>query len=185
MQILLCYHLFPFRFFMFLLYAPLLVFSYTLPYSQFQNIAHSSKYIAFGSNPCYYQEKVLAMFDFQTHINSPIAKESLTHYTEDANSVLSRGDMFIIPPESLHYITPGPDADFFTFSFQPDIFGETNHCNRLANHFLSNLTINKEIYPKITLPSDELLHTEGSRQILFISTQGLMYVHRPRSGSDP
>lgn len=90
-----------------------------------------------------------------------IARGRLTHYVENASSVLSRGDMFIIPPGSLHYIAPGPDADFYTFSFQPDIFGETNHCNRLVNHFLSTLTANREIQPKITLPSEELLPTEG------------------------
>jgi len=92
-----------------------------------------------------------------------VDKGSLTHYVGNASSVLSRGEMFIIPPGSTHYIKGGTDAVFYSFSFMPDTFGEPTDSNRMAVGFLRTLeqADNDEIHPKITVPSDEVLHIES------------------------
>lgn len=92
-----------------------------------------------------------------------VAKGSLTHYVGNASSVLTRGDMFIIPPGTSHHITRGTDAEFYSFSFMPDTFGEPTDSNRLAVGFLRTLEKagNDHIHPKITVPSDEVLHIES------------------------
>ncbi len=70
--------------------------------------------------------------------------------------------MFIVPPGIQHFIKAAPGSLFYTFSFVSDIFGDTNDCNRIVIQLLNTLLSekNQEIYPKVTLPSDELLHTE-------------------------
>jgi len=91
-----------------------------------------------------------------------LSKGSLTHYVAQSSSVLNKGDMFIVPPGTQHYIETAPDSLFYTFSFMQDIFGETNDCNRIVVQLLESLLSDqyREIYPKITLPNEELLYTE-------------------------
>jgi len=92
-----------------------------------------------------------------------VARGSITHYVGEASSELSRGDMFIIPPGNLHRIKIGEDMLIYSFSFMPDTFGEPDVCNRLVTNFLRNMETADvhEIHPKITVPSDEVLHIEN------------------------
>ena len=91
-----------------------------------------------------------------------LTKGSLVHYINQSSSILNKGDMFIVPPGIPHFIKATPDSLFYTISFISDIFGESNDCNRIVIQLLNTLISesNQEIYPKITLPSEELLHTE-------------------------
>ena len=66
-----------------------------------------------------------------------IAKGSLMHFIEDKSSKLHQGDMFIIPPEVVHYISPEPGTVFYSFSFMPDFLMETNQSNKLSVLFLN------------------------------------------------
>lgn len=91
-------------------------------------------------------------------------KGSLTHFVGDFSSTLHRGDMFIIPPHNQHHIKPNePDSIFYSFSFMPDILEDCNRANRLAVNFLHHLTSisDREIHPKITIPTDETLYVES------------------------
>lgn len=92
-----------------------------------------------------------------------VAKGSLTHYVGNASSILSRGEMFIIPPGRTHYIKDITDAVFYSFSFMPDTFGEPTDMNRMAVGILRTLEKagGDEMRPKITVPSDEVLHMES------------------------
>jgi len=92
-----------------------------------------------------------------------VGKGSITHYVGNVSSKLTRGDMFIIPPGTTHYICAAADTVFYTFSFMQDTFGEPDGANRLAMGFLRFLESadGEGIRPKITLPSDELLHIES------------------------
>ena len=92
-----------------------------------------------------------------------VSRGTLTHYVSDTSSVLSRGDMFIVPPGKPHHISRGADVQFYTFSFLPNTFGEPTDSNRLAVGFLRTLEQAREdqIHPKITVPDQEVLHIES------------------------
>lgn len=91
-----------------------------------------------------------------------IKKGSLTHYVGNSSSHLSRGDMFIVPPGTMHYISCDPKTVFYSFSFMTDIFGLPNEGNRLALHFLRNLETqdSETVRPRITVPSEEIFYVE-------------------------
>lgn len=107
-----------------------------------------------------------------------VSKGTLTHYVSDTSSLLSRGDMFIVPPGTTHHICRGDDAEFYTFSFLSNTFGEPTDSNRLAVGFLRSLeqTEADQIHPKITVPSQEVLHIES------IMAQMLSTFHRRELG---
>ncbi len=91
-----------------------------------------------------------------------ILKGSLTHYVEDVSSRLSKGDMFIVPPERIHYIHEETSAVFYSFSFMPDSLPE----DRLVKNFLYSLS-SETIRPKITVPSDDLIFVEGIMEQIY------------------
>lgn len=105
-----------------------------------------------------------------------IAAGKLEHYTGQASAVLSRGDMFIIPPGVEHHIRISSDVMFYTFSFAPEVLGEPGVCNALAVHFLRGLQQN--VPPVISLPDGEVLHMED----LFKQMLGVFQQKEP--GSD-
>ena len=92
-----------------------------------------------------------------------ISKGSLVHFVENDSSHLMHGDMFIIPPKTLHYIKPNHDTVFYSFSFMPDFLGETTKINHLANNFLHRLTADnaEKIHPKISINSERNLYIES------------------------
>ena len=83
-----------------------------------------------------------------------IAKGSLVHFIENTSSKLCQSDMFIIPPGVVHYIYPEPNTVFYSFSFMPDFFHETNqrHTCCTADNTADNrkpaLTNGIEVKPK-------------------------------------
>ena len=90
-----------------------------------------------------------------------IAKGGLIHFIENKSSKLWRGDMFIIPPGVVHYISPEENTVFYSFSFMPDFFGETNQNNKLVTLFLRNLQTNKNILPKVSIDSQDVFYIES------------------------
>ncbi len=92
-----------------------------------------------------------------------IAKGSLTHFVENDSAHLTQGDMCIIPPQTIHYITPQPGTVFYSFSFMPNFLGDPNQNNRLAVTFLRNLQTEKtrSIRPKVSLASEEIFYVEN------------------------
>ena len=90
-----------------------------------------------------------------------IAKGFLIHFMDNKSSKLSQSDMFIIPPGVVHYISPEPNTVFYSFSFMPDFFGETNQSNKLVALFLHDLSTNKNILPKVSIDSQDVFHIES------------------------
>lgn len=89
-----------------------------------------------------------------------VSQGHLTHFVGDNFSVLAHGDMFIIPPGTVHHISMEQDTIFFSVSFMPEFLGGINDSNRLAVTFLRNLNVNNEILPKVTIDSEDILYTE-------------------------
>ena len=86
-----------------------------------------------------------------------VVKGSLEHYTKDDFSTLSQGDMFIIPPNSVHYINHLDGAVFYAFSFMPESLGKVDSVNKLTLNFLNSLSKNNLVKAKITIPISEAL----------------------------
>ena len=89
-----------------------------------------------------------------------IVKGSLKHFLENKSSTLYQSDMFIIPPKVVHYISPEPDTVFYSFSFMPDFFGEASQSGKLVSLFLRNLSAGKDLLPKVSIASEDVLHIE-------------------------
>jgi len=89
-----------------------------------------------------------------------ILKGRLTHYIEDDISVLSAGDLFIITPGTAHRIEENGDTVFYSLSFMPEVIDSMDRSAEVAIDFLNSLKNEKRIRPKITVPSDEVLHFE-------------------------
>ena len=49
-----------------------------------------------------------------------ISKGALEHHVEGESAYLNQGDMFIIPPGTVHYILPKPNTVFYSFSVMED-----------------------------------------------------------------
>lgn len=90
-----------------------------------------------------------------------IAKGSLTHHIENTSSELRQGDMFIIPPKMMHYISPAPDTVFYAFSFMPDFFNEANTNTKLVTLFLRNLRASQSILPKVSIDAKDIRYIES------------------------
>ena len=96
-----------------------------------------------------------------------VIKGSLEHFTETDSSLLSQGDMFIIPPKSVHYIRQNDDAVFYSFSFMLDSLGNIDSVNKLSLNFLRALEENKFVRAKITVPSSEVLSVSSIMEKLY------------------
>lgn len=96
-----------------------------------------------------------------------IIKGSLEHFTENDSSVLSQGDMFIIPPKSMHYIRQADDTVFYSFSFTLESLGNMDSVNKLSLNFLRTLSENKFVRAKITVPASEILNVNSTMERLY------------------
>ena len=90
-----------------------------------------------------------------------IAKGSLSHFIGDKSSKLYQGDMFIIPPGVVHYISFEPSTVFYSFSFMPDFLLEANQTGKLVSIFLGSLLKDKDVLPGISLASADVFHIEA------------------------
>lgn len=89
-----------------------------------------------------------------------IAKGGLCHFIGNRVSRLRQGDMFIIPPGAVHYITPEPNTIFYSFSFMPDFLGEAKQTGKLVSLFLRDLLTRKDILPKVSIASEDIFYME-------------------------
>lgn len=92
-----------------------------------------------------------------------VAQGELEHHLDNSSAVLSRGDMFIIPPSVMHRIRIRGDVQFYTFSFMPEIFGEPGACSAMAIHFLRELEQRAatDIRPAVSTSLEDTLHIEN------------------------
>ena len=106
-----------------------------------------------------------------------VIKGSIEHFTETDSSVLSQGDMFIIPPKSMHYIRQAEDSVFYSFSFTLESLGNMDSVNKLSLNFLRSLEENKFVRAKIVVPTSEVLSVNYTMEKLYneFSKQDLAY----------
>ncbi len=106
-----------------------------------------------------------------------ILKGELVHFLGNESSTLIQGDMFIIPPETAHYISPQPETVFYSFSFMPDFLGAPHSGNRLALNFLRSLGKDKSLLPKVTVEAENILYIETlmDRMLSEFTTKPLGY----------
>ena len=86
----------------------------------------------------------------------------LIHHLGEHSATLSRGDVFILPPDQPHYIEAEEKVDFYSLSFLPDFVASGGEKTPLVRDFLSYLTSAAEerILPKITLSYDDMIFAE-------------------------
>lgn len=88
-----------------------------------------------------------------------ISKGGLEHHVENESAQLNQGDMFIIPPGTVHYISPKPNTVFYSFSFMEDFLSDTN---KLSKSFLRSLQTDRyNLKPRISVSSEEILYIEN------------------------
>lgn len=92
-----------------------------------------------------------------------VKKGSVTHFVEGKSSTLKHGDMFIVPPKTVHYIKPEKDMLFFALSFMPDFIPSSNP---LAVGFLSELE-KSALRPKVSLPTEDIVHIESVMEHIY------------------
>lgn len=87
-----------------------------------------------------------------------IATGTLCHFIDNNSSRLCQGDMFIIPPGIVHYISPDPNTVFYSFSFMYDFLADANSGNKLVSLFLADLLTDKNILPKVSIHSEDTFY---------------------------
>lgn len=85
----------------------------------------------------------------------------IVHHLEGGEAVLTRGDVFILPPDVPHYIEliHGKE-DFYSMSFMPDFIGSDSKLIWDFLQFLTNATLEK-IHPKISLSGEDVIFAEA------------------------
>ncbi|MBR2343031.1 MAG: AraC family transcriptional regulator [Clostridia bacterium] len=84
----------------------------------------------------------------------------LTHHLEGQTSQLLRGDMFIVPPGAVHYISAEGEAVFYSLSFMESFIAKFREGNPLVRDFLSMLAGRERVRAKISVPKTEILNME-------------------------
>ncbi len=91
-----------------------------------------------------------------------LIKGKLTHHINDLSADMAIGEMAIIPPNVLHYITLENNPTFYSLSFNLSTFGEMNSINEQVITFLKSLQdIKKPILPKTSIADDDILYVQN------------------------
>ena len=87
----------------------------------------------------------------------------LYHYVGEESARMSRGDMFIVPPDVVHYISVEEGTTFYSFSFAPSFLINSSRTPRFVTNFLQSLVKKEglELRATVSLPPSELLYTES------------------------
>ena len=88
---------------------------------------------------------------------------TVLHHLEGKTAKLTKGDVFILPPNREHRIeTPAGEVNFTSMSFMPEYFQGTQEGNKLILDFLSYLQADpaKDLEPRITLSYEDAVFTE-------------------------
>jgi AraC-like DNA-binding protein len=83
-----------------------------------------------------------------------VLQGSLLHSTAHGEAALSAGDLFLIPPGEVHSIRASEEAEVYTVSFMPDIFGEVSDQNRFAASFLKALPSVHALFSKAEISEE-------------------------------
>ncbi len=78
---------------------------------------------------------------------------SMLHTTQYGEATLGAGDLFLLPPGEVHYISDVKDIELYTFSFLPDIFSAREAFGRLSIGFLRDFPRQFSLCTKAELPS--------------------------------
>lgn len=95
-----------------------------------------------------------------------IEKGSLTHYVDGRSSSLLAGDVFIIPPDTVHRIDAADGTSFYSLSFMPKLTDELAHTASFAAAFLQRI-VKEAVRPKITVPPEEQLRIKEIIENIF------------------
>lgn len=88
----------------------------------------------------------------------------LAHHLENSTAELTAGDIFILPPNQIHYIeTLDGEVDFYSLSFTSDYFQNVKEANKLILDFLLYLQTEQteKIEPKVCLSYEDKIFTNA------------------------
>ena len=88
----------------------------------------------------------------------------LIHHLENNSAELKAKDVFIIPPNTPHYIqTESKDLCFYSISFMPEYITDIIKSNKLAADFIHCITnlSNEKIDPSLTLKIEDVALTDA------------------------
>ncbi len=85
-----------------------------------------------------------------------VKKGGLKHFVNSKSSLLTSGDIFIVPPDEIHYVKPEKDTVFYVFSFMPDFL---KGANPLISGIFSEMK-KGDLRPKVTLKSNDIVFVE-------------------------
>ncbi len=91
-----------------------------------------------------------------------VINSQLVHHVESESSILSHGDMFIVPPGKTHYVELQSDTRFYCLSFYPDFLDIGTSKNSLALQFLNKLQSDTatKIKPKLSIEAEDIFYIE-------------------------
>ena len=85
----------------------------------------------------------------------------LTHNLTNTSATLFRGDVFVLPPNTVHYIEKNvSDTVFYSISFTFDFIKEKELTDKFPCDFLSSLQKSSKVYPKLTLAPEDIVFAE-------------------------
>lgn len=87
----------------------------------------------------------------------------IVHHLESICAELSAGDVFIIPPNLPHYITPSADeVRFYSISFMPSFLVGIEEGNKFVKDFIHYLTTLawENVPPRLTLEGEDALFAD-------------------------
>lgn len=89
-----------------------------------------------------------------------VVKGRLTHYVLGQASLLERGDMFIVPPSTVHHISTEDNTVFYSCSFMEEFVAKTIEGNILSRNFIQMIQNGENVRPKITITDEEIMNAE-------------------------
>jgi AraC-like DNA-binding protein len=91
-----------------------------------------------------------------------VVQGDLVHHLQEGKAMLSRGDVFLLPPNIPHYIEPVKEKiEFVSLSFMPEFLSDCG--NKMVQDFLQTLAatpVNK-IQPKLVLNAADTLFADS------------------------
>ena len=92
-----------------------------------------------------------------------VKKGRILHFLGEDEAYMQRGDMFIVPPAAVHYVSAEEGSEFYSLSFMPSFLCDSAQSPRLVSDFLGELLSSSElkIRAAVSLPSDELSYTDS------------------------
>ena len=91
-----------------------------------------------------------------------LVKGKLTHHINNTSADMAIGEMAIIPPNVVHFISLEDNPTYYSLSFNLSSFGNINTFNEKVISFLKSFEDkNKTIFPKTQISEDDILHIQS------------------------